>query len=163
MLLFFLIAVWGLVLMCFLTSTWALSNEPPERVLILPATILSLASILFLFAVASQVQPVNRAQTTNQWTEKVLVGLIFIYFIGAAPLYHADHVYMQKSEAITFAEKWDQRNQSILDSIQMGQDELMIAMIGNNLMGLEHIQADPGHWINACAARYYGVEQIAAQ
>ncbi len=163
MALLFLFAVWGLVLACFLASTWALSNEPPERVLILPATVLSLASILFLFVAGSLVQPAFQVQRSPLWIEQAAIALVFIYFIGAAPLYHSARIYSQKGEAVVFAEKWDQRNQAIQDKIQTGQSQLTVALIGSNLMGLEHIQTDPGYWINVCAARYYGVEQISAQ
>lgn len=59
------------------------------------------------------------------------------------------------------AELWDLRHEYILRKAREGATNMIVpALSGFN--GVKEVDGDPAHWINACAAEYYGLASIEA-
>ena len=96
-------------------------------------------------------------------TLSLIIGLSIIYFLIAIPIYEARLVYLLKPAAVTFATRWDERETQIREKKAANETHLIVKMIPENLMELEHLQTNSTHWINICAAEYYGVDSISAE
>ena len=59
------------------------------------------------------------------------------------------------------ARAWDARNAQILADRTAGQTDLVVANLPD-LGGISELRDDPNHYINRCAAQYYGVHSISA-
>ncbi|MBO9368253.1 MAG: hypothetical protein J7555_05820 [Chloroflexi bacterium] len=64
-------------------------------------------------------------------------------------------LYQQRAAA------WDARQARILSQIAEGRKEIIVEQIFN-FQQVKELDSDPSHWVNRCAARYYGVESIRA-
>lgn len=60
------------------------------------------------------------------------------------------------------AAAWDNRQQMILDSKSAGQLKITVPAF-DSIYGITELGANSNNWVNRCAARYYGVESIAAE
>ncbi len=158
------VLLFALVFLSFVPSTWATSQGAEDRVLILPSVFLTLFALLsgaffgVEFSTYEKQHPLGSKAFSGFFI--LLFAGISLHFILAVPLYQAREVYSQKGEAAAFARAWDEREAAIQAQLDSGANTLEVPMIGSNLMGLEHIQNDPGHWINICAAEHYQVESI---
>ncbi len=56
---------------------------------------------------------------------------------------------------------WDARQARILSQIAEGRKEIIVEQIFN-FQQVKELDSDPRHWVNRCAALYYGVESIRA-
>jgi hypothetical protein len=152
-----------IIFVSFIPSSWSIKREPPDRVLILQISFLSAYLILAAFKGGMFLR-----QTFTIRLDKLnplpLLFLIFcLYFSFYAILFQAREARATLGAAQDFAQKWDQRHANILSQLPSAEKILHIEMIGYNIMGLEHIQHDPNNFINVCAARYYGVDQVIAK
>ncbi len=64
-------------------------------------------------------------------------------------------LYQQRAAA------WDARQARILSQIAEGRKEIVVAQIFN-FQQVKELDSNPHHWVNRCAAQYYGVESIRA-
>lgn len=160
---FIVIVLILLVFASFLPSTWATSRAPENRVLIFPSVLLVILLIYICTIIGIFLSHAVLIDNTHHRFFSLAAIALVIYFMLAVPVFEARKVYYTKSEAAKFAERWDQREIEIREKIKEGQTQLAVKMIPTNLMEVEHLQSDPTHWINICAARYYGVEKISAE
>ena len=58
------------------------------------------------------------------------------------------------------AAAWDLRDSQIRATQEDGLMNIAVEEF-DSLHGIKEIDSDPKHWVNRCAARYYGVETIA--
>ncbi len=86
--------------------------------------------------------------------------LLFVVVSIGYPLRTAGSL-IQKSlpEYRERAELWDIRNAFIHRHIEQGEMELYIPGFGG-VYGVKELDANPAHWINACAANFYHVTSI---
>ena len=152
-----------LIFASFLPTTWATSNAPEKRVLIFPTVLLSMLVVYLSTAAGFALGTAISINNTHLKLPAMILVAFTAYFILAVPVYEARKVYFIKSEAQKFAERWEQREIEINEKIKEGQTQLVVKMIPTNIMEIEHLQSDPNHWINRCAAQYYGIESISAQ
>jgi hypothetical protein len=96
-------------------------------------------------------------------TLAIVIGLFSIYFLIAVPIFEARQVYLQRPEADNYSISWEEREIQINEKILSGETDLIVKMISNNIMGLEDINTNATHWINICAAEYYGIDSISAE
>jgi len=54
---------------------------------------------------------------------------------------------------------WDTRHDYILEKIRQGEKEIFVPAIDSFYLTFE-LQPEPDHWVNRCAALWYGVDQI---
>ncbi|HSM25797.1 MAG TPA: hypothetical protein VK856_13115, partial [Anaerolineaceae bacterium] len=98
----------------------------------------------------------------NNFFEMIIV-ITILYFLLGVPINQARLNFAFRGEASTFATKWEEREIKIHEQLISGQFALIVPMIPENIVDIEPIQTNPGHWINVCAAEYYGVDQISAE
>ena len=58
-----------------------------------------------------------------------------------------------------WAAMWDTREAEIYQSIEMGEQDLVVRLLPPR-DGVKEIDGDSAHWVNRCAAQYYGVDSI---
>ncbi len=160
----FIISSLLLVYISYLPSIWATAKPPVDRVLIFPVVILSCLVILLSLIIGFELGSIIRLDSFKKSPFlKLVLIFVFIYFLLGVPFYQARINFANRAEAKTFAEKWELRETQIADQIKDGKTELLVNMIPTNILNVEHIQEDSGHWINICAAEYYGVDKIIAK
>jgi len=152
-----------LVFASFLPTTWATGNAPENRVLIYPTILLSVLLVYVSFMIGVYLCCAISINNVNGKVHPIIMIVFTIYFVLAVPVYEGRKVYFMKAEAAKMAERWEQREVEIEEKIQEGQTQLVVKMIPTNIMGIEHLQSDSSNWINICAARYYGIENILAE
>lgn len=59
------------------------------------------------------------------------------------------------------AELWDTRNEYIIQKIDEGENDLVVRGL-SGFNGVKELDSNPAHWINVCAANFYGVSTIQA-
>ncbi len=57
------------------------------------------------------------------------------------------------------AAAWDARDAAIRMAVSHGETNLIVPLF-DSLHGIKELDENPNHWVNRCAARYYGVESI---
>jgi hypothetical protein len=163
---FSLMIITGLIILIFvsfLPSTWATAKAPETRVLIFPTLLLVILINFVSIFIGLLFNEIFTIKESYKKTIALVIGLFSIYFLIAVPIFEARQVYLQKPEAVKFANKWEEREIQINEKILSGETNLIVKMIPTNNMGLEHLQTDSTHWINICAAEYYGIDSISAE
>ena len=152
-----------LIFFSFLPSAWATARAPETRSLNFSNIFISVFN-KFCFNNYWSIIPRNYHNKSKlQKDFSLIIGLSSIYFLIAVPINEARQVYLLKSEAMTFATRWDEREIQIREKIKANETHLIVKMIPTNLMELEYLQTNSTHWINICAAEYYGVDLISAE
>ncbi|MDO9088083.1 MAG: DUF6056 family protein [Anaerolineaceae bacterium] len=152
-----------LIFVCFLPSTWVTAQAPETRVLIFPTFLLVflinfVSIIIGLFFI--EIVTINE---NHKKTLSLIIGFYILYFLVAVPIFEARQVYLQRPEAVKYAISWEEREFQIKEKILSGETDLIVMMIPINILGLEDINTNSTHWINICAAEYYGVDSISAE
>lgn len=96
---------------------------------------------------------------TALWVQWAALGLMII--LAVYPFRAAVQSYLGSEPLRTQAYWWDLRNDFILRQVHAGKRELIIPGLGG-FMGVKEIDQRPDHWINNCAAAYYGLDSIRA-
>lgn len=87
----------------------------------------------------------------------LLIGILSLIYIARALFLASDlhPVYAQRAEI------WDQRHAVLLQAAEDDQAYIEVPAIdGAPIGGLRDFRDAPGHWVNVCAARVYGVGEI---
>jgi len=94
-----------------------------------------------------------------QW----LTGLLFLS-VALYPLYDARKTYREIPVYRDRAATWEARDAEIRTSVQQGILDINIldsrARSFDELSGLLEIGSDPEHWVNQCAASFYGAHNL---
>ncbi|PKO13990.1 MAG: hypothetical protein CVU39_16555 [Chloroflexi bacterium HGW-Chloroflexi-10] len=152
-----------IIFVSFIPSSWSIKREPPNRILILQISFLSAYLILAAYRGGMFLRQAFTIRLDKAKPLTILFLIFCLYFSFYAILFQARETRAPLGAAQNFAQKWDQRHAIILSQLPSTEKILHIEMIGYNIMGLEHIQHDPNNFINVCAARYYGVDQVIAE
>lgn len=89
----------------------------------------------------------------------ILIFLLGILFSTYSVFSVLDRMPIYKERAAI----WDERDQYILDAAQQGIEDVGVTGIDSHPVGgLHDIKPDEKHWVNRCAALYYGVKSIRA-
>jgi hypothetical protein len=166
----------------------ALSLEQRKQVyfLLIAIPILSYLLIVasFLPSVYGQSFPVERARFTGQlclvvglMTESALLGslaaqvrsripfkLVASLLLMLSSLYLLRAVWITVTDIPTYrqrAEWWDIREEMIYQAVEQGQTDLIVQQF-DGVDGVKEMDVNDKHWVNRCAAKYYGVESIRA-
>jgi len=161
---FFIVPCLALVYVSYLPSIWATAKPPVERVLIFPAVILTIMCVFLSLTVGIILKDlINQSRIPQNKLITIIYTVACLYFLLGVPFYQARINYANRAEARTFATRWDERETIIHEQLNNGESVLVVPMIPENILDVEHLQNDPSHWINVCAAEYYGVEQISSE
>ena len=153
-----------LVYVSYLPSIWATAKPPVDRVLIFPVVILTTMCVFLSLTVGIILKDlINQSHIPENKLITIIFTVACFYFLLGVPLYQARINYAIRAEARTFATRWGEREIIINEQLSNGESTLVVPMIPENILDVEHIQSNSDHWINVCAAEYYGVEQISAE
>lgn len=170
----------------------ALSSEQRKQIYLLLIAIPILSYLLivasFLPSVYGQSFPVERARFTGQlclvaglMIESALLGslsaqarsriteilplkLIATLLLMLSSLYLLRAVWITLTDVPVYrqrAEWWDMRETMIYQSIEQGQTNLIVQQF-DGVDGVKEMDVNANHWVNRCAAKYYGVKSIRA-
>jgi hypothetical protein len=86
-----------------------------------------------------------------------LAGLLLVCGAGFADLQVASQIQPLAQRAFL----WDGRDAQIRNLQAQGEKEVTVQAL-DSLAGILELQENPGHWVNRCAAGYYGLESLRA-
>ncbi|MBK6795145.1 MAG: hypothetical protein IPG80_21960 [Anaerolineales bacterium] len=147
--------IWLLIAAGFSPSVFG-QGFPVERMRFLARTLMIVMLVLEGIWLGLCLPEFKFNRTIGVWAAL----LLFVVVSVAYPLRTAGSL-IQKSlpEYRERAELWDIRNAFIHRHIEQGEMELFIPGFGG-VYGVKELDANPAHWINACAANFYHVTSI---
>ncbi len=130
----------------------------PSGRALMPARLIWLAGLGTLAGLGAQVARTWLARW--RWTRWAVPALLLVLLLY--PLRSAWIVGGAETQALSVrAERWDARHAQIISQREAGITAIEIAQV-DVVQGLEDIGPDSEHWVNQCAAGYYGVELMQA-
>ena len=84
-------------------------------------------------------------------------GIVMLIYLGTTFPQAYDKLPLYQARATA----WDARQKMILDAKSTGQMDITVPAF-DSIYGITELGADPKHWVNTCAAWYYGVDSITA-
>lgn len=176
----------------YLSPRPALTLEQRKQIYLLLAVIPVLSYLLivasFLPSVYGQSFPVERARFAGQlllvvglMIEAALLGcaaaqfsaqaerglplaLIASLLLTVAALYPLRAAWLALGEIPAYRERaalWDERDAKILLLVEQGQTDIMVHQF-DGVQGVKEMDVNANHWVNRCAAKYYGLDSIRA-
>ncbi len=88
----------------------------------------------------------------------ILFGCLLFFVLAFYPMRAGLSLFSDVSEYREWALGWDLREAEINDAIAMGETNLVVSWLPTR-EGVKEIDAGT-HWVNRCAANYYGVDSI---
>lgn len=88
-------------------------------------------------------------------------AILVLIFMGFYPFRAVVQVLRDVPEYSTRAQEWDRRNVHIYELRERGQTDLIVPQFGG-IYDVKELDNLPTHWVNRCAAAYYGVNSISA-
>lgn len=152
----------SLYLICVAASTPSvlLGSVYPENRALFPShyfLVLTIFSLGFLLSqLVSTIKPVSDHKQAV-WVISVILCLgITAYMVRKLPFFY-EGIPQLKARSIA----WDQRNAWIISEKILGNKNIL-APAFDSIAHITEINKDPEHWVNLCAARYYGIDSISA-
>ncbi len=144
-------------------SVYAESSYPDLRVLIVPWWIFLIetggVSWLAGQMLAHWLQPNPGSASYNAI---FVTACLAVLAICALPLSASFSLYKQLPRYQRWAYFWDMRNAQIWQASRTNQGRVEVMQIDHIIQDVSDLSPNPAFWYNVCAARYYGVKQIAA-
>ncbi len=149
---------WLLIAAGFAPSAYG-QGFPVERMRFLARVTIIIVMMLegsILGALLKQI-PFSRRGDLFWFGLAALVALSAVY-----PLRAAYNVYQKNTPSYRErARLWDMREAMIHQSIEQGHTNLVVQQF-DGVDGVKEMDVNDKHWVNRCAAKYYGVESIRA-
>ena len=86
-----------------------------------------------------------------------VLGILLALYVGRA-VYFENRDFALHQER---AEAWDFREEMIISTVEDGTLDVTIPAF-DSIYEITELTENPGHWVNKCAAQYYGAETIKA-
>jgi hypothetical protein len=86
-----------------------------------------------------------------------VLGILLALYVGRA-VYFENRDFALHQER---AEAWDLREEMIISTVEDGTLDVTIPAF-DSIYKITELTENPGHWVNKCAAQYYGAETIKA-
>lgn len=149
----------ALIMCSFAPSAFAGLLYPAERAQ-MPGAFLLLTGLGVSAALCAAAAREWLAEFRQGWLRSAV--LICLLALSLYPLRAATAPMGDLADLSVRAERWDARHQQILDAVRAGQSVVQVQQT-DVVQGLEDIGPDSAHWINTCAALYYGASTIIAE
>lgn len=149
--------IWLLIAAGFSPSVYG-QGFPVERMRFLARTIMSIAFMLegALLGLLLKDLLFRYSRTLVHWIVLTFFAVLSIVY----PLRAAYIIYkMDVPEYRTRAELWDLRNAFIIRHASLGEKDLIVPGF-SGVYKIKELDSNPNHWVNLCAAQYYGVNSI---
>lgn len=150
-----------LVSAAMVPSFYAVSSEPPPRVMVLPVFFL-----IVLVGLGGSIMS-RMIRIEERLDKKVMKGLVAVSFIlfllgGYASYQSLRGLQGLERHARHYAIDWDNRDMGIRSSLERGEKEYIAMPLKRYylMLGLEEATPDPGFWVNRVIARYYGLDSF---
>ncbi len=104
---------------------------------------------------ASRIQLPNRVSFARGLL-LVLLGMASVY-----PLRAAANLYTALSDFRAWSAAWDARDAYIRQAVAEGVTDLVVVQL-DTIGGVQEYKHDANHWVNKCAAEYYGLRTLRA-
>ncbi len=154
----------GVLLSCFAPAIYAMGLPLPERAHVIPQFILicSLVGVGFILGIlVKQVAIINQFSSTFLFALVSLAVILGVLWLG--PVRTIQNKLDLAVRTRVIAAIRDQRDAQIRQAQSEGITDLTLPSLPNSGAFQDDISSDPTYWINRCAARYYGLQSIAAQ
>lgn len=178
----------GILLLVLASGEFPGISLPPRKLLLAALLLLAIMYLLiaasFAPSIYGQSYPIARARFTArvimtltlmlegallgvllskvQFLQKSLLPSLLLLLLALYPLRAS--LKMWQSELPQYQQRaaaWDARHARILTQIAEGKKDLIVEQL-NSFEQVKELDSDPRHWVNRCAAAYYGVESIQA-
>ncbi len=144
---------YALLIVNFAPSAYA-QAYPADRAL-LGARFLMTSTLFLESAFLAQLLPQIRS-TYLKYFLLLILAVFSLYPLRAAQkTFNTIDFYRQRATA------WDLRDDKIQRAVASGEMDIHIQEF-DSIHIVKELDSDPNHWINRCAARYYGVDSISA-
>lgn len=150
-------------LLCVVTmfpTMYAMSVYPGPRALITAQFTLLLFMIILGWEGERILRPlISKFPQLGVWSTVLvgIIGLMLSVYIGRAIYFEASDFSQHQARA----QAWDMREEMIYDAMAEGQRDVSIPAFDSIYM-ITELTSDPRHWVNFCAAKYYGVDSLTA-
>jgi len=149
--------IWLLIAAGFSPSVYG-QGFPVERMRFLARTMMIVVFMLEGALFGLLLNPSTRYKSIVYWVVLPLFAALSI----AYPVRAAYYVYkFDVPEYRARAEYWDARQTQIYALIAQGQTDLVIPQL-DGVEGVKEMDVSENHWVNHCAAQYYGINSIRA-
>jgi hypothetical protein len=88
-------------------------------------------------------------------------ALIVLVLVTLYPFRAANAPLADLERVAVRAERWDARDREIRQAAAAGKEDILTRQV-DVVQTLADMGPDPAHWVNRCAALYYGVDTITA-
>jgi uncharacterized protein DUF6056 len=147
-----------LVLACMAPSAYGTSSPPPPRTLVIPQFVI--ASLLAAWSYALGMTLRGTAIVASPFWKAALVVVATLAIV--APARSAAATFVQAQELRAWARRWDETDRALRAAAAERRAAVEVPAVGS-IGAVGSIAIDPNDWVNACAARYYGLQQIAGR
>jgi hypothetical protein len=155
-----ILSCFTLITLCMLPTELARTNYPDPRVLITARAVLvaTVAGCGYLLGrgTAYLYQPLPR------WRYLQVLFIVTLALLSIYPLYATRSIMSRTPSYHNWANLWDQRHREIQAAQQNGVLDVSVVRLHSVITGVSDLSPDSGHWFNACAATYYGLNSIKA-
>ena len=144
-----------LIVANILPSLYAYRAMPDARGLI-PSTFILTVTFLLIGLCAGWIfkEIFYRFEHLSNAVQIILFIFLGIYFVHAGI-----RVFSEYPEYHERASLWDTRHANILEKIKQREKEILVPAI-DSFYRTSELQQDPYHWVNKCAALWYGIDVI---
>lgn len=152
-----------LIAACLAPPIQGTGSPPAARAYIIPQFIL-VSTALFWGSVIGL--GARWQQPRLQPIKRQLAGLAVIALAAVGPLASTWQILSNVPAFRTYASEWDSRDRDIRTAVERGERQIVTYILAvdlGSLAALDTIAPDGEKGINECAARYYGVDSLAAR
>jgi hypothetical protein len=144
------------IVACFAPSFYVMSREPPPRALVVPQFVLACALAAWGYALGSALRRARAPGARAGVLSAALAAALL-----AAPAWAAARTLRRAGKARALAAVWDRQDALTRAAVARGERRLTVPVL-YNVGGTDLLKRDPGWYVNACAAAYYGAESVTA-
>jgi hypothetical protein len=148
---------YGLIVIGILPSLYAYRAYPDGRGF--TEAVFILAAVVFMLGLC--IGWIVRERLSKSVILMKLAAVLLLVGMGAYFTYTGLRVYADYPKFRQRAMLWDERDATIRKQALMGEKELTVPAL-DSVSETAELSENPRHWVNQCAARYYGVDSIRA-
>lgn len=151
-----------LIMACFSTGVYAMSNYLPPRALTTPV----LTFVMMVAGVGYIIGVDVRRTYQHSLAERAIVLAIVAVLLVLGPIRLAVQELAFSSDMVTFAQEWDAMDKQLTEAAANGEREVVVAKFTMDLGDLAlnaPLGEHPDWYANRTYARYYGVDTVIAR
>ncbi len=168
--LFFLVLPFS-VWFCLIPGYYVFPDGPPSRSFVTMVFLFIAYVFMFAFVFAAYIKQLNFDVSAINLRTKILVVMLVCALVTAGSLfiyknhrYSLSRIYSKVTYIIDynkkFAYNYDLRERYILEQKKTGKVLIEFPSIVDNESPERNMTTESSHWINVCAANYYGVKKL---